>query len=211
MVDYALELLSRGFLCAPVCPGGRHLDLERMGYAPLHLQTRQKRLKELCFNSVLFHFSQHPPSTDTIRMWFDGFEGNIGIIGGYQGLVILDFDHPAVYHRWKEEHEELVSSTPVTKSPHGFHVYFKTAMPMDTSSLHFGLRRAGHVKGLGGYALCAPSTLRCGGMYNWLPNQSPFDVELQGVDPLQSLSLQPIHPLKRVHDRLLNRGFFEPN
>ncbi|MBI9020058.1 MAG: bifunctional DNA primase/polymerase [Verrucomicrobia bacterium] len=211
MVDYALELLSHGFLCVPVSRGGRHLDIETIGYAPLHLQTRHKYLKELCFDSIVFHLSQQPPSAETLKSWFDGYEGNIGIIGGYRDLVILDFDSPSIYRRWKRENESLAASTPVAKSPHGFHVYLKMAVPIISSSLHFGFRRAGHVKALGGYVLSAPSKLKEGLGYNWLPNQSPFDVVPRTVESLQSLSLSPASRLKVFHDRLLGRGRFEPN
>lgn len=208
MVDCALKLLSHGFLCVPISLGGRYLDIETIGYAPLHLQTRQKHLKELCFNSVAFHLSQHPPSLKTVRGWFEGFKGNIGIIGGYKNLMILDFDNPAVYERWKKENAHLVSSTPVAKSPHGFHVYLRSTGPTLSSSLHCGLRRAGHVKALGGYVLTPPSKLSADCTYQWLPNQSPFEVAPQTVESIESLSMLPTSPFKVFHDRLLKRGQF---
>jgi hypothetical protein len=211
MVDYALKLLSHGFLCVPLSKQGRHLDLKTIGYAPLHLQTRQKKLKELCFNSVAFHLAQHPPTPETVKSWFDGFAGNIGIIGGYRNLMILDFDKPSVYQRWQRENHELVASTPVAKSPRGFHVYLKTAGPTISSSLHFGFQRAGHVKALGGYVLSSPSELKDGCTYQWLPKQSPFEVAPRTVESLQSLSLRPVSPLKGFYDRVFKRGRFEPN
>ncbi len=211
MVDYALKLLSHGFLCIPLSRNGKHLDLPRIGYAPLHLQTRQKRLKELCFCSVAFQLSQHPPSGEVLRNWFTGFDGNIGIVGGFGNLLVLDFDHPPVYESWQKQHRELVRATTVAKSPRGYHVFLRMATPVVTSSLHFGFRRAGHIKALGGYVLCAPSRLKDGGTYQWLPNQSPFETSPQTIDSLQSLSLSAVSPLKALHDRLLGRGGFEPD
>jgi hypothetical protein len=210
-VDYALELLSRGFLSVPVCRGGRHLDLERIGYEPLHLKTRRKYLKELCFDSIAFELSQHPPSPEMVKRWFDGFDGNIGIIGGYKDLLILDFDKPDLYHRWVAKNQALASSTPAAKSPHGFHVYLKMEEPTISTSLHLGFCRVGHVKALGGYALCAPSVLKGGLTYEWLPNQSPMDVLPQIIESFQSISLSPASKLKTWHDRLMRRGYFEPN
>lgn len=211
MVDYTLKLFSHGFLCVPLSLKGRHLDIETMGYAPLHLQTRQNKLKELCFNSIAFQLSQHPPSPATIHGWFDGFAGNVGIIGGYQNLMVLDFDNASAYQRWQRAHPVLVASTPVAKSPNGFHVYLKTAKPTVSSSLHFGFQRAGHVKALGGYVLCPPSEAKDGSTYKWLPKQSPFELAPQTVESLQRLSLLPVSPLKATYDRLLNRGRFEPD
>jgi len=211
MVDYALKLLACGFVCVPLSPGGRHLDLSTMGFSPLHLQTREKKLKELCFTSIAFQLSQNPPSAETVKKWFTGFDGNIGIICGYQNLMVLDFDKPAVYQAWQKKHRALIAATPVAKSPRGFHVYLKTAIPTVSSSLHFGFRRAGHVKALGGYVLSSPSRLKDGSTYQWLPAQSPFDVTPQTVESLQSLSLLPVSPLKAFHDRVLGKGQFEPD
>lgn len=211
MVDYALKLLSLGYLCVPVTPGGRHLDVQTIGYSPLHLQTRQKYLKELCFDSIVFHLSQHPPSVETLQRWFSGTGVNVGVVGGYMNLMILDFDNPSVYQRWRKANASLVSATPVAKSPHGFHVYLRTAGPTLSTSLHFGFRRAGHVKALGGYALCAPSTLKDGLSYHWLPGQSPLEVTPQTVENLASIALLPSSPLKVGFDRLMGRGRFEPN
>lgn len=211
MVDYALKLMTHGFLCVPLSRHGKHLDLERIGYAPLHLQTRQKRLKELCFCSVAFQLSQQPPAAEVVRKWFAGFDGNIGIVGGFRDLLVLDFDRLAVFERWQKRHRELLSSTPVAKSPHGHHVFLKLATPTVTSSLHFGFRRAGHIKALGGYVLCSPSKLKDGGVYEWLPKQSPFEVAPKTITSLQSLSLSAVTPLKAIHDRARGRGQFEPN
>jgi len=211
MVDYALKLLAHGFLCVPLSRNGRHLDLQRIGYVPLHLQTRQKKLKELCFCSVAFQLSQQPPAAEIIRNWFTNFDGNIGIIGGYGGLLILDFDRPAIYQKWRNKYSELAATTPVAKSPHGHHVFLKTMTPIVSSSLHFGFCRAGHVKALGGYILCAPSKLSDGSTYQWLPKQSPFDVAPRMIENLQSLSLSQVSWLKAIHDHVLKRGQFEPD
>jgi len=211
MVDYALKLLACGFVCVPLSRNGRHLDLETIGYAPLHLQTRQKKLKELCFNSVAFQLSQQPPSAALLQRWFGGFEGNIGIIGGFQNLVVLDFDKPSVYQRWQRANKRLAAATPVAQSPNGFHVYLRTSEPMVSSSLHFGFQRAGHIKALGGYVISPPSKFNNGDCYRWLPGQSPFEVSAQTVKSLHGLSLQPVSPLKAFYDGLLNRERFEPN
>jgi len=210
MVDYALKLLSCGYVCVPLSRGGRHLDLATMGYAPLHLETHQKKLKELCFNSVAFQFSQQPPSAEIVRRWFTGFDGNIGIIGGYLNLMVLDFDSLSVYQKWRRANQKLVAATPVAQSPNGFHVYLKTLKPTVSSSLHFGFQRAGHIKALGGYVLGPPSRLGSGN-YQWLLGHSPFEVAPQTVESLQQISLAPVSPLKAFYDRLLKRGQFKPN
>lgn len=209
MVEYALKLLSHRLICVPLSNGGRHLDVEAMGYVPLHLQTFRKNLKELSFSSIAFNFSQHPPSPDTLAKWFEGFSGNIGILGGYSNLMILDFDREDLYEKWCRGNLDISSSTPTVKSPNGFHVYLRSENPEVTSSLHYGLSRAGHVKALGGYVLCPPSKASNGATYHWLPGQSPFETEVRAVKGLASLSLRPVCLLKDLHDRIFKRGGFE--
>jgi hypothetical protein len=211
MIDDVLKLFSRGLLCVPLSKGGRHLDLQTIGYNPLHLITRQKYLKELCFNSVLFELSQNPPTKETLYRWFDGFSGNVGIVGGFMNLMVLDFDDPAVYHRWSRKNPMLANTTPVAKSPRGFHVYLRTSVPTLSTSLHMGFRRAGHVKALGSYVLCPPSRLKSGLAYHWLAGQSPFETEPQQVEDLKNLAMSPYSPFKVLHDRLRKRGQFDPD
>lgn len=209
LLDYALRLFDRGLICLPLSPGGKHLDLAALGYDPVHKRTRRKRLKELAFTGIAFHLSQKPPSRETVAGWFTGFSGNIGILGGYRDLLILDFDDEPGFERWRKGRNSLIRSTPVAKSPSGFHVYLKSAGAIVSSSLHFGLRRVGHAKALGGYIVASPSILAGGPEYKWLPGQSPFDLEPARADDLAAISLLPVSPFKLAYDRLLGRGYFD--
>ena len=208
-LDYVLRLLDLGMVCVPLRQDGKHLDLAAMGYEPVHMRTRRKDLKELAFTGMAFHLAQQPPSREAVARWFDGFSGNVGILGGHGNLLILDFDDTRNFERRRREREALVRSTPVAKSPSGFHVYLRSAEPMVSSSLHFGLRRVGHAKALGGYIVASPSTLQDGSKYSWLSGQSPFDLQLAAVSSLAAVSLLAVSPFKHAYDRLLGRGYFE--
>jgi len=205
----ALRLRERSVLCVPLCKLGKHLDLCQMGYEPLHLRSRKKSLKELAFTGIAFHWTQCPPDAAMLRRWFTSAKSNIGILGGYADLMILDFDQGHYFQEWRQRHASLVTSTPVTKTPKGFHVYLRYREPTVSSSLHFGLRRVGHVKALGGYVVAAPSRLKDGSTYRWLPGQSLFDLEPRTIDSLHSLELSPVAPLKHYYDVFLKRGYFE--
>ncbi|UCI07737.1 bifunctional DNA primase/polymerase [Mesorhizobium sp. B1-1-8] len=209
LTDYAVRLLERGYIGLPLRAGGKHLDLAAMGYEPLHFKTQRKDLKELAFTSIAFQLSQKPPTARDIERWFHGFSGNLGILGGYSNLMILDFDDGAAYGSWLKDHREVASGTPTARSPSGFHVYLRTREPTVSSSLHFGTRRVGHVKALGGYIVASPSMLKDGSCYSWIGGQSPFEVEPQTVENLAGLSLRPVSPFKHFYNRLLGRGFFE--
>jgi hypothetical protein len=210
LVDYALEMRARGFICLPLAKGGKHLDLARMAFEPLHLKTRRKDLKELAFTGLTFALSQNPPDTAAIRDWFCDHDGNVGILAGHGGLVVLDFDNSPALGRWREKHRRLFEATPVEETPNGFHIYLRCSRPIVSSSLHVGMRRAGHIKALGGYVASNPSTLKDGSTYRWLDGQSPFDVEPRHVDDVESLGIHPASPIKRCYDRLLGRGYFKP-
>ena len=209
LADYAMELLERGYICLPLRTGGKHLDLAAMGYDPLHLRTLRKDLKELAFTAITFQLSQKPPGSGDIARWFGDFLGNVGILGGYANLMILDFDDGAGYRSWQGENKGTADRTPTARSPNGFHVFLRTLEPVVSSSLYLGMRRIGHIKALGGYVVGCPSVLKDGSAYRWVEGQSPFDVEPQIVRDLAGLSLRPVSLLKHHYDRLLKRGFFE--
>ncbi len=193
----------------PLREGGKHLDLSAMGYLPLHFQTQCKLLKELAFASLCYHFSQKPPEETEITSWFAGFCGNIGILGGFDGLLVLDFDHKGHFAQWQKDNADLISRTPAARSPHGYHVYVKISKPTVTSSMYSGLRRVGHIKSLGGYVVASPSVVGGDKSYKWLEHNSPFDVSPCTIDSLESLRLRAVSPLKSGYDRVRKRGYFE--
>jgi hypothetical protein len=207
--DYALRLLKRGVICLPLRPAGKHLDIIAMGYDPVHLETMRKDLKELAFTGITFHLAQKPPDEETVAGWFSRSEANIGILGGVNNLVILDFDNRERFETWCLKHDKVAKSTPVAKTPGGYHVYVRPEVKVLSSSLHTGLRRAGHVKSLGGYVVASPSVLASGARYEWLPGQSLEDIEPVTCANLAGLSIRPVSPLKHAYDRLLGRGFFK--
>jgi hypothetical protein len=207
--DYAIQLLAKGYICVPLRKGGKHLDLQAMEYDPLHLRARRKDLKELAFRSIAFQLSQKPPSSDAIRRWFLNSSGNIGMLGGYANLLVLDFDSAGDFQNWSRLHSELARRTPLARSPNGFHVYLRTKEPTISSSMYSGLRRVGHLKALGGYVVASPSTLDGGSSYTWVAGQSPFEVDPQTVESLAEISLGAVSPLKHYYDRVLDRGFFK--
>ncbi|MDA4846165.1 bifunctional DNA primase/polymerase [Hoeflea poritis] len=207
VMDNALSLFRRGYVPLPLRHGGKHLDIEAMGYAPLHFKTRRKLLKELAFTSLCFHFSQKPPTEEEVSGWFTGFTGNVGILGGFDGLLVLDFDGSSHFNQWRADHDELVANAPVARSPNGHHVYLKTGTPTVTSSMYAGMRRIGHVKSLGGYVVASPSVLAGRKAYEWI--RSPLDAAPPVVDGLRSLGIDAVSPFKRCYDSVRKRGYFE--
>jgi hypothetical protein len=208
LLRHALELRDLGFICVPLRESGKHLDLWQMGYEPVHLKNRMKSLKELAFTAIAFHLSQQPPDAATIQGWFADDASNLGILGGYRDLLVLDFDQQSCFQRWRRQFGDLIRTTPVAKTFRGYHVYLRCRQPLPSSSMHYGFRRAGHVKALGGYVAAPPSKRRDGAACRWLDGQSPFDLQPQLIESLESLSLGTVSPFKHQYDRLLKRGTF---
>ena len=71
-----------------------------MGYDSLHFQTMHKPFVGLLFTAIPFQFSQHPPDRETVSRWFREHTGNMALLGGHGGLVILDFDKAGMFERW---------------------------------------------------------------------------------------------------------------
>lgn len=181
-----------------------------MGYQSLHFQTMHKPFVGLLFTAIPFEFSQHPPDRETVSRWFRNHTGNIAILGGHRGLVILDFDKADMFRHWREMHLDLAGSVPVERSTHGYHVYLRSKTPLIHSPLYLNNRWAGDVLATGRCAVCTPSVLRNGHRYHWLPGQSPFEVQPAEIESLESISIHPSSAWRRLVDPLLGRNSFTP-
>lgn len=210
LLERAMTLHRQGFVPVPLRRGGKHLDLAAMGYPPHHLRTLGKRLKELAFTALCYHFSQKPPDESMIGAWFGDFDGNIGVLGGYRDLAILDFDDADRFRTWETENRDIAERSPIASTPGGRHVFVRIPQPLVSSSMYRGARRIGHIKALGGYVVVCPSRLNDEGRYDWLDGHSLDDFEPLTVESLARCGVSPVSPLKRFYDRQRKRGSFEP-
>jgi len=208
MIETALALRAAGFVPVPLFAGRKHIDIARTGRRPFHLETRSKRTKELLFESLAVELAHNPPSDAEVAQWFAGGAPNIGIVGGHDRLIVLDLDRRPALDLIRRRHAAIIDAAPMATSPAGCHIYLRCRTPLPSSSLHAGLRRIGHVKGLGGYVVAPPSRLAAGGAYAWLPGRSPAERDLPEIAALDALGLAAVSPLKRAYDRARGRGSF---
>ncbi|MBW3098308.1 bifunctional DNA primase/polymerase [Pseudohoeflea coraliihabitans] len=206
---YASALRQKGVIAIPLCAASKHMSFGAMQLPPYHVVTARKRLKDVAYQSVAFHLALRPPSADESEQWFADASGNIGIVTGYRGLIVLDFDSPSAYRRWCQRYSSLAKSTPVARSRSGFHVYLTCARPTRCSSMYVDRRKAGHIKGLGGYVVCSPSRVD-GRTYAWLPGQSLLEMDPIFISSLSDISIHPTGWLRRTYDGVLGRGYYEP-
>jgi hypothetical protein len=191
MLQHALQLLEKGIVACPVLPGSKFIDFIAMGSLPGSRINDEKWRRKLAHTSTAFILSVRPTSAGEVDSWFSaaGVAANIGIVSGHGNLVVLDFDRESAFHTFRRVNPAVASSTPVERTPNGYHVYLRSPDVVFSTSLYVGLRKAGHVSGVGGFVTCAPSTLEGGGVYSWLPGQSILEVDPQSVDDLGTLGI----------------------
>lgn len=107
------------------------------------------------------------PGEDVLRLWFSGPRRNIGIITGWQDLIVIDFDDRASYATWlawaQESGETARTVADITHrvfSARGVHVYVAVEEPVAAFSV-------GNIdiKAAGGYVLAPPSVHPTGTAY----------------------------------------------
>ena len=143
----------------------------------------RKYLKEVASNKILDH-------------WFASNECNIGVLGGYQRTVILDFDDKKSFEKWKADNPVIASNTAVQESLRGYHVflrfkkhsiseYFWRMNFLYSNFLVPGFRYEddtgqkiypGQIVWSGSYVVVWPSHIdRTAFTYAWEKGSSPFD------------------------------------
>lgn len=78
-------------------------------------------------------YQQERPSENLVRSWFTQL-CNLGIVTGFNGLTVIDFDDFAEYTRWlawiaRLSAYPLIRSAFAVRSRRGVHVYFRTLQP----------------------------------------------------------------------------------
>lgn len=151
--EAAREMLEAGYSVIPIRPDGSKAPPDKWG----EFQKRQ--------------------ATPTQFENMFRSECGVAIVGGYNGLEILDFETTEVYGRFKEIADEefpgLVDRLPRAYTPGGgVHVYLRSSIPERSLKLAMaaepytdshGKKRTVLVesRGIGGYAVTAPSPGAC--------------------------------------------------
>lgn len=129
-----------------------------------------------------------------VKQWFgkDFVPINIGVICSGK-LVVLDFDKPGEYMKWKLAPERKWCESFTVKTSRGWHVYFwiekcpRTTLQMD----------GGQVKA-NGYVVTAPSTHESGFAY-----QIVCEAPILKVASLEQIGVQCVLPSRKQGDNFL--------
>ncbi|MGB4253875.1 MAG: bifunctional DNA primase/polymerase [Minisyncoccales bacterium] len=108
-----------------------------------------------------------PPTTEQVSQWFR-HPVNLGLVTGYGGLTVLDFDTVPAYMRWHGWAANSSTATMIAnlgykvRTSRGVHVYVRLNPAPRTKPF----RGEGFdVKGTGGYVLAPPSVHPSGAVY----------------------------------------------
>lgn len=100
------------------------------------------------------------PTAGELKLWFTGPKRNIGVVTGYNGLVVLDFDSLDFYNAWCNwavafggEAINFKLNTFKVYSSRGVHVYIQCKELVES----FNLEKSVDIKARWGYVLAPPS------------------------------------------------------
>jgi hypothetical protein len=112
------------------------------------------------------------PTVNTYRKWADRFQNaNPAVItGAVSGVVVLDIDDPAFFHKLAGDLPE----TPISKTPRGFHLWYRHPGYHIPNSANRSL--SVDFRGDGGYIIVPPSIMH-DGSYSWVQSIDDYDFD----------------------------------
>lgn len=183
------------------------LTWRALGVATIPIRYRDKR-PLVAWNE----YRDRLPSTRELYGWFHGRHVNLGLVCGWQGLTVIDFDDADIYGAWRAW--ALASSgiaalvaelSYQVRTWRGVHVYAALDDPPPGT---IKLPRI-DVKAAGGYVLAPPSTHPSGTVYHAVHDGAPI-VRADNLEEILPAALfpEPEEPelpavnVRRVHGAL---------
>ena len=112
------------------------------------------------------------PARSALRRWFGGPRRNLGLVCGWQGLVVVDFDSIPAYLMWVDWAERAAPamlSTYQVLTSRGVHLYVLVDEPAESA-------KVGEIdiKAAGGFVLASPSVHPSGRLYQAVDPTAPI-------------------------------------
>ena len=177
-LEAAQSWIGAGFSVIPIGyrskrPAFDALKLTRSTAADGHLSWEQ--------------YKSHAASPQELQLWFGGPRRNIGVVTGWNGLVVLDFDQRDAYDAWLGwthaaggRAASIAAGTYRVRSARGVHVYLMCDEPVESYQV-------GNidVKASWGYVLAPPSVHPSGHEYQGCGGQIMRCSRLAEVFPFE--------------------------
>lgn len=172
----------------------------KMGIATIPVQYRDKHPEATLLpkgedgKGDWITFQTQLPSIEQLKIWFSSRLHNIGIVVGWQGLVVIDFDADAAYTQWRlwvnrqsRFTRFVANNTYQIRSARGWHVYVRLPHTEQNRKLP-GI----DIKAQRGYVLTAPSIHPSGVAYQEIiPGAQVLSIDaLSDILPAQLLIQQ---------------------
>ena len=133
MIKHALDYLEQGFSVIPITPNAKKPPL----FSWKEFQTRRSTEAEV------------------LQWWEEVPNANIGIVtGSVSNIVVIDIDTEEAWETFAFNYGS--DCTRVVKTPHGYHVYFRTT---NTQGNRVGFLPGIDVRGEKGYVVAPPSKI----------------------------------------------------
>lgn len=139
-------------------------------------------------------YTEQLPTGKELNTWFDSPMHNLGVVTGWQNLVVIDFDVLAQYHAWIKWCREVggmamivMETTRIVRSARGAHVYVHTEQETENMKLP-GIDILAKRK----YVLAPPSVHPSGADY----------VAERDVLPARISAISDVLPAEWINDRI---------
>lgn len=214
--DAAKHYTANGISVVPLQCGGKHLDFGLLS------SSLDQKLKNP-FRSYL----KKPAADEELDRWFASNNGNIGILGGYKRIIILDFDDNMLFEKWKASNPAIASNTVVQETRRGKHVflrfrknsiseifwrynYFYSNFRVPGACNHKS--EPGQIIWRGSYVVAWPShTAKHGFDYRWAEGCSPFEKRIFEIGSLKDAGIEAENVLRKKILTFLLDWFREPS
>lgn len=169
---------------------------KKLGVATIPVRYKDKRPELKSWQE----FQKRLPTDTELLKWFSGSFHNLGVVVGWNNLVVIDFDTDTEYSRWglwiaKRPIYRWVKQTLQVKTARGYHVYFTTSQPAQNVKLP-GI----DIKAIGGYVLFPPSVHPSGVQYQIISGILPIRINaLSDVLPAELLATYTDLPERKIN------------
>jgi len=111
-------------------------------------------------------FQNQHPTQDQVKTWFEKYKyANIAIITGeVSGVDVIDCDTEDAFQQFNENFLSETVITPITKTPKGYHIYFKHRPGLSNAVRAL---EGTDLRTSGGYVIAPPSKNSNGNSYTW--------------------------------------------
>ena len=163
--------------------------------------------------------SRRLPTDLELESWFEARSCGLGMVTGYRGLLVLDFDAASDFEQWSRRNNALARLAPTQKTARGFHVLFRWRGVWRIHLFtHNGFRllgaagsgRIGELKGTRDYVVAWPSIHPDGVPYAWLPGKSPWEMDVPTIVNLKQIGVAPVSTLLRGYASSISRLLADP-